>query len=214
VASGKDHLKLWGMATVFAGVPGAIAFMSVPAMFHTEPYWAVEHIVHFGMGWCMAPISHPDKDVDGDTFEDVWLYKVAPPLALVWKLIWYPYAKAIEHRDPRSHGVIQGTLIRSGYMFSVLIALIWMWSGLGHILKIADNVVSAIPGFPVGVIAQPDYWLWPWPMEVTIWIFKWMAGRPFEIMWYLVGQELATVISHLLPDKYQFLRPQTFTGGE
>lgn len=212
MASGKEHLKIWGTATAFLAAPGSIAFIAIPTVFSTAPYWEPYHILHFGMGWLVAPVINPDKDVDGTTFEEAWLIKVVPPMGFLWQIIWYPYALGIKHRDNKSHGVVTGTVLRALYMLGVVICIIWSWAGLAHLLVALDDIVSTLPGLPQGVIATPGLWLWPWPLEVTTKLLVWLASRPFEVMWYLIGQECATIISHLIPDKYDSFRVKTVFG--
>lgn len=110
MASGKTHEAV---ALVFL-VGGAIAVYKQPWL--QSPIERIALVAGLLGGYCFTP----DLDVDGESWEEVRHRRIplfGRAIAVLWRVWWWPYAKAIKHRSVWSHGIIIGTIIRMGYVW-------------------------------------------------------------------------------------------------
>lgn len=89
---------------------------------------------------CIAGILlSPDLDVDRGNVSHRKMGDLAKEIGWIWRVFWWPYAKAIRHRHWLSHGYIAGTAIRLFY--------IWLFTGMYYWL-------------PASWVTSP--WVWWW----------------------------------------------------
>lgn len=150
---GKVHSAL-----TLATASGVIAPYAIVQL-NGNPYMYVA-------GCLVGLLVMPDMDVDNGNISDYFIRKVSRPAQWLWRLFWTPYALLVPHRHSISHMPILGTLVRIGYIFTVLnivsliwwmifniidtVSFIWIWNwsfffGLAHVDTIhwmADNTIK------------------------------------------------------------------------
>lgn len=122
---------------------------------------------NYVMGCLVGVMVMPDMDVNNGNISDYFIRKVSRPAQWIWRLFWTPYALLVPHRHAVSHMPIMGTILRIGYVFTVLnmlnlllrllwsmfdtVSLIWLWDwsfffGLCHVDFIHFMVDKTIKG--------------------------------------------------------------------
>ena len=101
---GHTHTRL----TLYLAAPVAVA---------SWIYGGPQAGIAAGAG-CLAGIFvSPDLDIDTGYIGLYYLRKIpviGPLISLLWRVIWWPYAKATGHRSVYSHGPLLGTLMSNG----------------------------------------------------------------------------------------------------
>jgi uncharacterized metal-binding protein len=94
-------------------------------------------------GGCLAGVLlTPDLDVDNPVHSHAIVDRRIGCLpGLIWRVLWYPYAKSIPHRHWLSHAPIIGTLLRVMY------------------IALPTWAVLTLLGYPKIWLYLPDCWL-------------------------------------------------------
>jgi uncharacterized metal-binding protein len=210
VATGRQHFDIW-VSTTRIVILGAIpVFLTLPVIQkQVMPDRVLIRSVDyfpFVWGWLIAVLMHPDLDQGCGSWIDRVLRGYCPPLGLVWATLWFPYAAAIPHRSRWSHGFVVGTLLRILYWTGMVLFVALLLGLLGEAL-----VRMNAWGYQRGLA---EYWLVGKPNLNLHTVWQWIqhtrdfvARNALSFVWLYLGQELSTIVTHLLPDKLSFYRP-------
>jgi uncharacterized metal-binding protein len=105
-----------------------------------DPYWYIA-------GNLAGIMLTPDLDVDAGNFTDTIIRKVSSKAQWVWRRFWTPYAVLLPHRGKLSHFPVLSTLVRLGYILTVI------------------NLLNAIIHVVLSIFGEVDtvfLWWWNW----------------------------------------------------
>jgi len=117
--SGHSHNRVNGFLLV-AALGGALA-LGAP----------LEAGASLAAGVALGFVINPDLDLDGGSIAMHNVRRtIGRPAAWLWRALWWPYSKLIEHRSKWSHRPLLGTSLRVAYLALLLFPLTsraWAW---------------------------------------------------------------------------------------
>lgn len=206
MADGKDHMLLWVESAPILALGSGTVLLIGDKMLQLEPWMDANYWPYACAGIFLAGFMGPDRDMMQETEEESVIMAASWPLGFVSQAFFAPYAAMFRHRALWTHSPIVGTLIRVVYS-TVVIALLaagWVaWCGGWRWL---DAWVVAARGWPAGSIAVTTPYTVAWLGDLVRGWWEWTTSHGYETLWYLLGLEIQTWISHYIPD-YTFVRP-------
>lgn len=105
-------------------------------------------------GALIGILISPDLDIENGNISNYYLRKISPPLAWLWRWLWWPYGKLFRHRGI-SHWPIIGTGSRILYIVTwiMLITIILIMFGIRVPMQY-DWAVTRILGLAIADIVH------------------------------------------------------------
>jgi uncharacterized metal-binding protein len=99
------------------------------------------------LGCMTGLVISPDSDVDNgfigfDTIRRFY----GNPVAIAWRVFWWPYAKIVKHRSFISHSFVIGTLIRLLYITLPILTIMTLLS-----IPIPQISLESVAWFVIGL---------------------------------------------------------------
>lgn len=142
MADGKVHEKDSNIIAAGVGVASVLIFHNFVAG------------AFVALGALSGVYITPDLDVDGWIRSKRNLVNDYGIIGYLWFGFWYPYARAIKHRNWLSHAPVVGTLVRVAYIGAIpLVGLYFTETAVSEVVK------SAVSFWVIGLmVSDAAHW--------------------------------------------------------